>query len=97
MSVLQNVVHFLFGIAGILAARSGGTSRGCLIGGGAIYLVLWVYGLVVDKTSSANLVPLNRADDWLHLLLGLGMVGLGVALGRRSVTAPAGHETRFGD
>jgi hypothetical protein len=46
--------------------------------------VLWLYGLVIDKTSDANFVPLNSADDWLHFVLGLGMIGLGVALGRRA-------------
>ena len=45
-------------------------------------LVLWVYGLLVDKDSSANFVPLNTADNWLHLLLGLGMIALGVIAGR---------------
>ena len=56
-----------------------------LIGGGAIYLVLWLYGLLIDKDSQANFVPLNTADDWLHFVLGLGMIALGVALGRRTV------------
>ena len=48
-----------------------------------IYLVLWIYGLVIDENSSANFVPVNNADNWLHLLLGLGMVAAGFALGRR--------------
>jgi Domain of unknown function (DUF4383) len=43
------------------------------IGGGAIYLVLWLYGLIVGQDSGANFVPLNPADDWLHLILGLGI------------------------
>jgi hypothetical protein len=51
-----------------------------LIGGGAVYLVLFLYGLVVGQNSSANFVPVNPADDWLHLVLGLGMIGLGLAL-----------------
>jgi hypothetical protein len=53
-----------------------------------IYLVLFVYGLVIDKKSSANFVPVNTPDNWLHLVLGLGMIGIGVALARRS-DAPA--------
>ena len=32
--------------------------------------------------STANFVPLNTADNWLHLLLGVGMLGLGVLLSR---------------
>ncbi|RDI24459.1 DUF4383 domain-containing protein [Lentzea flaviverrucosa] len=83
VSILHNLVHLLFGVAGFLAARTASGARAYLIGGGAVYLVLWLYGLVIDKTSAANFVPLNGADDWLHLVLGLGMIGLGVGLARR--------------
>ncbi|KRE95265.1 hypothetical protein ASG76_06260 [Nocardioides sp. Soil774] len=84
VSILHNVVHLLFGVAGIALARTASTARSFLIGGGVVYLVLWLYGLVVDKTSQANFVPLNSADDWLHLVLGLGMIALGVVLGKRA-------------
>jgi hypothetical protein len=83
VSVLHNIVHLLFGAAGLALARNASTARAYLIGGGVVYLVLWLYGLVVDKTSQANFVPLNTADDWLHFVLGLGMIALGVVLGRR--------------
>jgi hypothetical protein len=86
VSVLHNIVHLLYGAAGLALARTANGARGFLIGGGVVYLVLWIYGLVVDQTSSANFVPLNTADDWLHLALGLGMILLGAALGR-TVTA----------
>ena len=86
VSVLHNVVHLLFGVVGLLLARTWNGARSFLIGGGIIYLVLWVYGLVVDKESAANFVPVNNADNWLHLLLGLGMVALGLALGRSDDT-----------
>ena len=82
VSILHNVVHLLFGVAGLAMARSFAGARTYLIAGGVIYLVLWVYGLVVDEDSQANFVPLNDADDWLHFVLGLGMIALGVALGR---------------
>jgi uncharacterized protein DUF4383 len=69
-------------------SRTDAGARNYLVGGGAVYLVLWLYGLVIDQTSSANFVPVNTADNWLHLVLGLGMIGLGVALSRRrGVTA----------
>jgi hypothetical protein len=83
VSILHNIVHLLFGIAGLAMARTPGGARAYLIGGGIIYLVLWIYGLVVNEESQANFVPLNNADDWLHLVLAIGMVGLGVALGNR--------------
>jgi hypothetical protein len=83
VSVLHNVVHLLFGLAGILLARSASGARAFLIGGGVIYAVLFLYGLVIDHDSSANFVPVNDADNWLHLALAVGMIALGVLLGRR--------------
>ncbi|MBB4660485.1 DUF4383 domain-containing protein [Conexibacter arvalis] len=89
ISVLHNIVHLLFGVAGLTAAATISGSRAFLIGGGAIYLVLWIYGLVIDHDSGANFIPVNSADDWLHFGLGVGMIGLGVVLGRAHRTAPA--------
>ncbi|MDQ1738970.1 MAG: hypothetical protein QOE53_622, partial [Pseudonocardiales bacterium] len=40
--------------------------------------------LIVDEGSNANFVPVNNADNWLHLLLGLGMIAAGVLLSRRA-------------
>jgi hypothetical protein len=87
VSILHNIVHLLFGLAGIAAGRAApSAARSFLVGGGVIYLVLWIYGLVIDKASSANFVPVNNADNWLHLLLGVGMVALGLALGRTATS-----------
>ena len=82
VSILHNIVHLLFGVFGILAARSVRDSRNFLIGGGVVYLVLTVYGLAIDHGSEANFVPINSADNWLHLVLAIGMIGAGIALGR---------------
>ena len=83
VSILHNIVHLLFGVAGLVLARSVSGARNYLIVGGAIYLVLFLYGLLVGQESAANFVPVNPADDILHLVLGIGMVGLGLALSRR--------------
>ena len=88
VSVLHNLVHVGFGLAGLAFAATPARAREYLVGGGIIYLVLWIYGLVIDLSSDANFVPLNDADNWLHFALGAGMVGLGLALSRRrDVTA----------
>jgi hypothetical protein len=83
VSILHNIVHLLFGVAGLLLARTVSGARNYLVWGGAIYLVLFVYGLIVGQRSAANFVPVNTADDFLHLVLGAGMIALGLALTRR--------------
>ena len=83
VSILHNLVHLAFGIWGVAASQAFSGSRTFLIGGGSIYAVLWVYGLVVGHDSEANFVPLNNADDWLHLGLAVAMIGAGVLLGTR--------------
>jgi arginine exporter protein ArgO len=82
VSVLHNLVHLAFGVAGIAMARTASGARTFLLAGGVIYLVLWLYGLIIDHDSGANFVPFNTADDWLHFVLGVGMIVLGVLLSR---------------
>ncbi|GAA4918452.1 uncharacterized protein DUF4383 [Stackebrandtia albiflava] len=87
VSILHNIVHLLFGVAGIALAASAGGARLFLVGGGIIYLVLWLYGLIIDHDSAANFVPVNTADNWLHLGLGVGMILLGLLPGNRGARA----------
>ena len=94
VSVLHNIVHLLYGAAGLALARSVGGARSFLLYGGLVYLVLWIYGLVIDQDSSANFVPLNSADNWLHLFLGVTMIALALLLTRDRHPAgrQVGHE-----
>jgi hypothetical protein len=78
VSILHNLVHLAFGVAGLAMARRFDQARLFLIGGGVIYLALWLYGMAIDHESDANFVPVNTADDWLHFGLGVGMIGLGL-------------------
>ncbi|MFE9203140.1 DUF4383 domain-containing protein [Micromonospora sp. NPDC007230] len=83
VSVLHNIVHVAFGVAGLALAATVSAARAFLVGGGAIYLVLWLYGLIVyHSTGAANFIPVNGADNWLHLGLGIGMIALGLATTR---------------
>ena len=82
VSVLHNIVHLLFGVAGLAMWRTVAGARNYLIYGGVIYAVLWLYGLVIDQSSAANFVPVNTADNWLHLVLAVGMIALGFLVGR---------------
>ena len=77
VSIVHNIVHLLFAV-GLLAAARYSSSRLYLLGGGLTYLVVVLYGAFVEKESDANFLPLNDADNLLHLVLGLGMIAGGV-------------------
>jgi len=84
VSILQNLVHLLFGVAGLGTARSWAAARTFLVGGGAFYLALWLLGLV----NGGDWIPVNTADNWLHFALGSGMIGLGLVTARAFDQAP---------
>ena len=83
VSVLHNIVHGLFGLAGLALAATPSGARTYLIGGGAIYLALFVIGIV----GGGDWIPVDDADNWLHLLFGAAMIGLGVLTTRESRVA----------
>ena len=89
VSILHNLVHLDYGLTGLMLAGTAAGAYSYLLVGGAVYLVLWVYGLSVGHDSDANFVPLNTADDWLHFVLGIAMIGLALALGRRATRTDA--------
>ncbi|RLK11879.1 uncharacterized protein DUF4383 [Micromonospora sp. M71_S20] len=92
VSILHNALHLGFGLAGLVLARSVAGARIFLAGGGALYLGLWLYGFAIDRESAANFIPVNDADNWLHLVLGFGMLALGLLLSNQ-----VGTGTRLDD
>jgi hypothetical protein len=84
-SILHNLVHLLFGIAGLALARTWDGARTFLIGGGVIYVVLWLLGLF----GALNWLPADDADHWLHLGVGVVMIGAGYLLSREAATRAA--------
>jgi amino acid permease len=94
-SILLNLVYLLLGVAGFALARTYEGARNYLIGGGVIYLALFLYGAIwgADE-SSANFIPVNWADNVLLLVLGTVMILAGLVLAKEVVrtdrtTAPA--------
>jgi hypothetical protein len=85
-SVLHNIIHIAFGV-GILMAKTPEGARTYLIGGGVAYLAVWLIGVI----GGLDWLPVNAADNWLHIVLGVGMIALGFVTGRQAsrTTAPA--------
>ena len=75
VNVIHNVVHLVFGVWGVLAARSIDGSRAYCRTTGVIYLVLVAVGLIFP--TGFGLVPLGGTDPWLHLALGLPLAWFG--------------------
>ncbi|WP_026534491.1 DUF4383 domain-containing protein [Arthrobacter sp. H14] len=84
VSVLHNIVHLLYGVGGIVLAKTVSAARTYLMLGGVTYLLLSLYGFLIGGGSAANFVPVNVADNWLHLGLGLGMAALALTLTPRT-------------
>jgi hypothetical protein len=84
VSILHNLVHLLFGVVGWYLAKTWSGARTYLLGGGVIYLALWILGIA----NGADWIPANSADNWLHLVLGVGLLGLGF-VSTRAKTAPS--------
>jgi hypothetical protein len=73
VSVLLNLVHLASGLAVLVLAQTAAGARSSLTGCGIAYLVLWVIG----PLAIGGWVPLNTADNWLHLVTGSVLLGLG--------------------
>jgi Domain of unknown function (DUF4383) len=82
VNVLENIVHLLYGVAGILLSRTWDGARTFFLGGGLIFLVLWLYGLIIDLDTGANFLGVNTAANWVHFALGLAMLIIGAIWGR---------------
>ncbi len=75
VSVVHNIVHLIFGLAGITMARTWEGARAFLLGGGVVYVALWLLGAL----GGADWIPADSADNWLHLGLGVAMISVGLA------------------
>ncbi len=82
VSVLLNLIHLLLGVVGVLSSRTGMSSVAHLCLGGLLLLVICAYGVMILPNEQIDFLALNAVDNWLHLVLGLGMLGSGL-YGRR--------------
>ncbi|MBV8686797.1 MAG: DUF4383 domain-containing protein [Alphaproteobacteria bacterium] len=71
VNMLHNIVHLLFGVWGVLAARSLTGSRMYFRAVAVIYALLTVMGLVPMLNTTFGLIPIYGNDVWLHALLAI--------------------------
>jgi hypothetical protein len=84
VNALHNVVHLAVGAVMIGAAVAGTrAARLTNILIGAVYLLLAALGLVILGDNPLNVIALNGADNGLHAVLGVALLGFGLAADRR--------------
>lgn len=93
VNLLHNLVHLLFGIWGLAAARSweGAKSYATLAGG--IYVALALLGFVIPSTF--GFIPIGGNDIWLHALLGVVLLAVGLSAKRPAAGAGAEAAPEF--
>jgi hypothetical protein len=77
----HNLVHIASGLAGLALARSVAGARAFALGFGAVYGVVTLWGFL-DGDAVLWLVPVNTADNFLHLAL--AALGIAAGLARES-------------
>jgi hypothetical protein len=78
---VHNIVHLLVGIVLLIAASMGSRSSALWFKiFGVVYVILFIDGLV-EKDMLVGFIHQNMNDTWLHLVLGLVLLGAGF-LGR---------------
>ena len=81
----HNIVHLATGLLGLAAA--GYAARQYALGLGLAYLVVAIWGFIIGSGDSIlSIVPVNTADNVLHLVLGLTGLAAGAAT---SASVPA--------
>ena len=84
----HNVVHLLSGLVGLAMAGTAAKARLFAIGYGAVYVLVTILGFVVgDGGLLLSLIPINTADNLLHVVIAL----TGIAIG---LSSPAGSPGR---
>jgi len=75
---MHNIVHLLFGAILLVVAFAAAAMSGLwLMILGVVYLVLAVLGffLIPEGGQLLGIVAMNHADHWLHVALGVALIG----------------------
>ncbi|HKF79301.1 MAG TPA: DUF4383 domain-containing protein [Thermoleophilaceae bacterium] len=76
----HNVVHIATGLIGLGVSASYGSARAYAIGLGAVYVAIAIWGFIAgDGSTLLSIIPVNTADNFLHLLIGIAGLGAGFA------------------
>lgn len=78
VDVVHNMVHLVTGVLGLAAAGQERYAKLYLIGLGAVYALVTLVGFFTSP--AFGFLHVNTGDNWLHLVLSIGMLGAGLGL-----------------
>jgi hypothetical protein len=83
----HNVFHIATGVLGLVAASSYASARSYALVLGIVYIAVAIWGFIVGNGDSIlSILPVNTADNVLHLVIGISGIAAGTAT--RSVAPP---------
>lgn len=86
VSPLHNMIHILSGVAALLAAKTEDYAQLYFRVFGAVYAVVALVGLVQGDTV-LGLIDVNMADNLLHVVLAVALLGVGFGVPKSSAPA----------
>jgi hypothetical protein len=78
VDTVHNIVHLASGVLGLVAAGRENYAKLYLIGFGAVYALVTLVGFFTSPVF--GFLHVNTGDNWLHLVLAIGMLGAGIGL-----------------
>ncbi|MDP8966979.1 MAG: DUF4383 domain-containing protein [Actinomycetota bacterium] len=86
----HNLVHLLSGIVGLAMAGTAAKARLFSIGYGIVYVLVTILGFVVgDGGLLLSIIPINTADNLLHLVIAVTGIAIGLASPAADTRRPA--------
>lgn len=76
----HNIVHIASGLVGLALWRNPVSARGFALGFGLVYGVVTLWGFI-DGDDVLSLIPVNTADNFLHLAIAAAGILAGLASG----------------
>lgn len=85
VDTLHNLIHILSGVAALVAAKSEDYAQLYFRIFGAVYALVAVVGLVQGDTV-LGLIDINAADNILHIVLAVAILGIGFGVPKSGST-----------
>jgi hypothetical protein len=88
----HNLVHIASGALGLALMGTAAGARAYALGFGAVYLVVTIWGFI-DGNDILGILPVNAADNWLHVAIAVTGILAGLASDPRRYGADSTRTT----